>query len=242
MKTLEQFNSFSCTVQAMNSFFFLLHLFLKKNPVPRKTEKAMASGSSSGSKSDKKNPCEILCAFIQDERISMDSHLEIVQHLIKDSIKMGQKSIQNLYDILVVCFEVKNDTAMYVGKELAHFLANKRKRETVSRQSKESTVQGKKGWPKGIPRMTKPADICECIVTKPEKYSGDTLLRARLYLKQVRKQVAPTEINEILSNFEYDPSLPLNRTPATPACRKRIRYGIDERDEDDDYGDDLDNV
>jgi hypothetical protein len=195
----------------------------------------------------KNNPMDILKAFLDhDNRISLSnkSQKDAFDKLLQQVIKSSVRSISILYEAMHICFQKKHPLAMYVGEVISGHLFEKTSRRKVNMEEKKKSKSesgggsGNKRWPPGIPKITKPADMCDIIINKPEKFSGEAVLRARLYLRQIRKAIPPTRVNEILSRFQYKEGLPLNVTPRTPMLlKKRTRQERDSNEDDDDEDD-----
>lgn len=186
----------------------------------------------------KNSPVDILNAFLDHEdRLSFETnsmHKQALEKLLQQVIKASARSIGILYQVMQKCFEKKHALAMHVGKVIStHLVEKTSKRKAPS--SSSSAAASRKRWPPGIPKINKPVDMCEIIVTKPDKFSDEAVLRARLYLRQIKKAIPPSRANEILSHFQFKEDLPLNITPKTPMVgKKRSRIEKTSEDEDED--------
>ena len=200
----------------------------------------------------KNSPVDILNAFLDNEdKLSFETnsmHKQALEKLLQQVIKASARSIGILYQVMQKCFEKKHALAMHVGKVISSHLVEKTtKRKTPSSGSSSSgssSSAGRKRWPPGIPKINKPVDMCEIIVTKPDKFSDEAVLRARLYLRQIKKAIPPSRANEILSHFQFKEDLPVNITPKTPMVGKKRarvekqRVEEEEEEEEDEEEDD----
>lgn len=197
----------------------------------------------------KNSPVDILNAFLDhEEKLSFETnsmHKQALEKLLQQVIKASARSIGILYQVMQKCFEKKHALAMHVGKVISSHLVEKTtKRKTSSSSSSSSgsssSAASRKRWPPGIPKINKPVDMCEIIVTKPDKFSDEAVLRARLYLRQIKKAIPPSRANEILSHFQFKEDLPVNITPKTPMVgkkRARVEKKRAEEEEEEEEGD-----